>query len=308
MSYFSTPLFMIDQAPGLLLFRLQDNALDSIMKDTIGLGETGETYMVGMDGMFRSNSRHFDEPTIANPSFLVDTESIVYALAGEDGEATVVNYRGESVLSAYTAVSLYGATWVLMVEIDQGEAVIPLVEEGGTDLLSQLVQTYNFSDLYLVSTDGYIFASAQHKKDYLTDILTGPYSDSMFSKVVREVAETKEMAVSDYAFYEPAEGKAAAFMAVPVMNREAVSMIVVLQIANAPINEIMNIRESFEKEAWQADLEKHGGHAEMVIDTYLIGQDKLWRSEASDPKKYQVPSTLLNPKAKAKIYPSVETR
>ncbi|MCI5119862.1 MAG: hypothetical protein D3908_01455 [Candidatus Electrothrix sp. AUS4] len=139
-AYFSTPMFSADQPPGLLLFRLQDNALDSIMKDTIGLGETGETYMVGMDGMFRSNSRHFDEPTIANPSFLVDTESIVYALAGEDGEATVVNYRGENVLSAYTAVSLYGATWVLMVEIDQGEAVIPRVEEGETDILSQLAQ------------------------------------------------------------------------------------------------------------------------------------------------------------------------
>ncbi|MCI5139541.1 MAG: hypothetical protein D3922_14280, partial [Candidatus Electrothrix sp. AR1] len=59
-AYFSTPLFSADQSPGLLLFRLKDNALDSIMKDTTGLGETGETYMVGMDGMFRSNSRHFE--------------------------------------------------------------------------------------------------------------------------------------------------------------------------------------------------------------------------------------------------------
>ncbi|MCW5210458.1 hypothetical protein VU03_01690 [Desulfobulbus sp. N3] len=180
------------------------------MKDTTGLGETGETYMVGMDGMFRSNSRHFEEPTIANPSFLVDTESIVYALAGEDGETSVVNYRGDNVLSAYTAVSLYGTTWVLMVEIDQGEAVVPAVDEGEIDILTQFAKTYEFPDLYLVSTDGYVFASAERKKDYLTNILSGPYADSMFGRSVQEVLKTKEMAVSDYAFYEPAGGEATA--------------------------------------------------------------------------------------------------
>ncbi|MCI5130906.1 MAG: HAMP domain-containing protein, partial [Candidatus Electrothrix sp. EH2] len=295
-AYFSTPLFTADQPPGLLLFRLKDNALDSIMQDNTGLGETGESYMVGMDGMFRSNSRYFKEPTIANPSFLVDTESIVYALAGEDGEGTVVNYRGDYVLSAYTAINLYGTTWVLMVEINQSEAVVPKVQEGETDLLSQLTETYEFADLYLVSTDGYIFASAERKKDYLTDILTGPYAESMFSKVVKEVMETKEMAVSDYAFYEPADNQAAAFMAVPVINQDAISMIVVLQLSNDPINNIMNIRRQFEKEAGHAQLT---GHSEMVnISNYLVGPDKLWRSEASDAGKYKVKSTLLNPEVR----------
>ncbi|MCW5212763.1 HAMP domain-containing protein, partial [Desulfobulbus sp. TB] len=298
-AYFSTPLLGADganQPPSLLLFRLQDNALDSIMKDTVGLGENGEIYLVGMDGMFRSNSRHFEEPTIANPSFLVDTESIVYALAGEDGETTVVNYRGDNVLSAYTAVTIYGVSWVLMVEIDQEEAVVPKLGEGETDLLSQLAKTYEFSDLYLVAPDGYIFASAKNKKDYLTNILTGPYSDSMFSKTVQNVLETKEIAVSDYAFYEPAGEEAAAFMAVPVMNQDAISMIVVLQISNGPINQIMNTRYDFEEEIGHRDVE---GHTEMVnIDTYLIGSDKLWRSEARDAEKYKVKSTLLNPKTK----------
>jgi len=295
-AYFSTPLFSADQSSGLLLFRLKDNALDDIMKDTTGLGETGETYMVGTDGMFRSNSRHFEEPTIANPSFLVDTESIVYALAGEDGETTVVNYRGDYVLSAYTAVSLYGATWVLMVEIDQGEAVVPKMEKGKKDILSQLAETYKFSDLYLVSQDGYIFASAQRKKDYLTNVLSGPYSDSMFGRSVQEVLKTKEMAISDYAFYEPSGGEAAAFMAVPVINRDELSMIVVLQISNDPINEIMGIRQEFEKEAGHVELE---GHTEMThVDTYLIGSDKLWRSEARNAQKYEVKSTLLNSQAK----------
>jgi methyl-accepting chemotaxis protein len=296
-AYFSTPLFSADQSPSILLFRLQDHALDSIMKDNSGLGESGEAYMVGMDGMFRSNSRHFDEPTIANPSFLVDTESIVYALAGEDGETTVINYRGDSVLSAYTAVNIYGVTWVLMVEIDQGEAVIPEIEQGKTDLLSHLANTYKFSDLYLIAPDGYIFASAKQHKDYLTNILTGPYANSMLNKAVKEVLETQEIAISDYAFYEPAGNQAEAFMAVPVISHDTISMIVALQIPNDPINRIMRVRQDFEKKSGQAELEDH---AEMIdVETYLVGSDKLWRSEAHDPRKYNVKSTLLNPKSKA---------
>ena len=295
-AYFSTPLLAANHPPSLLLFRLQDNALDSIMKDTVGLGESGEIYLVGMDGMFRSNSRYFDESTIANPSFLVDTESIVYALAGEEGETTVVNYRGDNVLSAYTAVTIYGVTWVLMVEIDQEEAVVPKLGEGKTDLLSKLAKTYEFSDLYLVAPDGYIFASAKNKKDYLTNILTGPYAHSMFNKAVQNVLETKKSAISDYAFYEPADGQATAFMAVPVMNQEAISMIVVLQISDDPINEIMTTRYDFAKKVGHIQLKEH---TDMIhVDTYLVGSDKLWRSEAREPARYKVKSTLLNPQTK----------
>ncbi|XOF34380.1 MAG: methyl-accepting chemotaxis protein [Candidatus Electrothrix sp. YB6] len=305
-AYFATPLLHDGVPAGVLLFRLDNHALDEIMKDTTGLGETGESYMVGMDGMFRSNSRHFEEATVANPSFLVDNESIVEAFAGEDGEEITVNYRGDYVLSAYTRVTIYGTTWVLMVEVDQSEAVVPKVEKKAapkegeiaeeTDYLSQLVDMYKFPDFYLVSPDGYVFASAREKKDYLTNILDGPYADSMFGRTVTEVLKNGEMAVSDYAFYEPVGGQAAAFMGMPVKDRGEIAMIAVLQISIDPINQIMDVRRQFEEAAGHGAL---GEHAEMIhVETYLVGPDKLWRSEAKDVQKYKVKSTLLEPKAK----------
>jgi methyl-accepting chemotaxis protein len=294
-AYFATPLMQADQPAGVLLFSLKNNALDGIMKNTPGLGESGESYMVGVDGLFRSNSRHFEEPTVANPSFLVDTESIVYALSGEDGEDIVVNYRGDYVLSAYTAVNIYGTSWVLIVEIDQSEAVVPKVEEGEKNHLEQLAGTYSFPNLHLVSSDGYIFASAKHKSDYLTNIFSGPFSDSMFGKTVLDVLDTKEMTVSDYSFYEPAGSKASAFMAMPIKRENEIVMIIALQISIDRINEIMDIRQQFEQEFGRkakGDLEG------LNVSTYLIGPDKLWRSEAKNAQKYKVKTTLLNPEAK----------
>ncbi len=292
-SYFSAPLLSAGQLEGVFLFRLKGTALDNIMKHTPGLGENGESYMVGVDGMFRSNSVYFSEPTLANPAFLVDTESVVYALAGESGEETTINYRGDYVLSSYTAVEIYGTTWVLIIEVDQADAMAPKLqgEEKGNHL-TQLAEDYGFPDLYLINPDGYIFYSAKHHPDYLTNILTGPFASSIFSNVVGKVLENKEMAISDYSLYEPAGGKPAAFVAAPILdNKGQVIMITALQIPIDQINTVMNTRNQFEAESQhKQDM--------AIADTYLIGTDGLWRSEASNAKKYGVDKTLLNPKAK----------
>ncbi len=294
-SYFSTPLLNAEQIGGVFLFRLKSNALDSIMKNTPGLGENGESYMVGVDGMFRSNSVYFEEPTLANPAFLVDTESVVYALAGESGEETTVNYRGDYVLSSYTAVEIHGTTWVLLVEIDQADAMAPKLQgEEQENHLTQIAADYGFPDLYLLNPDGYIFFSAKHQADYLTNILTGPFAKSDFSDTVAKVLESKKMAVSDYSLYEPAGGSPAAFVAAPIMNDKGeIILITALQMPIDQINAVMNIRSRSEQESMQQQIHEH-----VIAATYLIGEDGLWRSEAADAKKYGVSSTLLNPKAK----------
>ncbi|WP_417911202.1 methyl-accepting chemotaxis protein [Candidatus Electronema sp. PJ] len=296
-SYFSTPFTLEGQLAGVFLFRLKDEALDGIIKNTPGLGGNGEAYIVGADGMFRSNSVYFEEPTLANPAFVVDTESVVYALAGESGEQTTVNYRGDYVLSSYTSVSVHGTTWVLIVESDQSDAMAPKRQAGEkeTDHLRDLAATYGFPDLYLLNPDGYIFYSATEGKDHFTNILTGPYAKSGFAGTVRGALEKKVLKVSDYSFYEAIGNKPAAFMTMPIMNNEGnVMMLVALQIPVDQINAVMNIHSQFE----QGSGHKHEGHDEGIpINTYLVGQDKLWRSEATDAKKFGVNTTLLKAKA-----------
>jgi methyl-accepting chemotaxis protein len=293
-SYFAAPLVSEDRLEGVFLFRLKDNALDGMMKNTPGLGDSGESYMVGVDGLFRSNSVYFEEPTLANPAYVVDTESVFYALSGESGVETTVNYRGDYVLSAYTAVELFGTTWVLLVETEQAAAMAPKAQgEKERDHLTQLAEFYGFPDLYLLNPDGYIFYSAKHQPDYLTNILTGPYAKSVFAKTVADVLEKQEIMISDYSLYEAAGGKPAAFLAAPIKENEKIVMIAALQVPIDQINSVMNIRSQFEKDS------AHQSDQMVTAETYLIGSDKLWRSEAADAKKYGVSSTLLNTKVKA---------
>ncbi len=270
---------------GVALFRLDNHGFDAILQDNSGLGKSGESYLVGRDRLFRSNSTYFEEMTLASPAFLVDTESVAAALKGESGENIIINYRGEYVLSSYEEVKIAGESWALVVEIDMVENISPKHEGEELDYLAGYAVNYGFPDLYLLDPDGYIFYSAEHGPDYQANMLTGPYSDSGLSDTVRKVLASKDMIISDYKRYQPAKNKPTAFMAQPYLHNEQVVLIVAMQIPIHQIHSILNPKAG----------SIHGlGHE---ASTYLIGQDKLWRTESAHADEFGVESTLLNPKA-----------
>ncbi len=96
---------------GAAIFRVDASGLNALMSQREGLGETGETYLVGADLSMRSPQ--------TSP---VDTESVKSALAGESAARVATNYRGEKVLSAFTPVEIEGLEWVLVAEMGVDEA------------------------------------------------------------------------------------------------------------------------------------------------------------------------------------------
>lgn len=279
-AYFSAPVKNGNKVSGVILFTINSKSLDGLMHDIIGLGETGESYLVGRDRMFRSNSRLVDEDMVVNPAFLVDTHSVDEAVEGKSGHDILINYRGEYVLSSYAATKVAGMTWALVVEVDLSEAMSAKQEGAEQDYLATYANTYGYPDLYMLDPDGYIFYTARQQADYQTNILNGPYADSGFSKIVEQVLEKGTMVVSDYSRYAPAGGKVSAFLAKPIIKNDNVQMIIALQIPIDQVNAIMK---------------NHGGLSETG-DTYLVGSDKLWRTESLQTANYKVKSTLLNPK------------
>ena len=81
-------------------------------------------YLVGEDGLMRSNSRFSEEPTILQKE--VDTKATREAAYGYSGTDIIEDYRGVSVLSAYVPLHLNYINWTLLVEIDEAEAFAPI--------------------------------------------------------------------------------------------------------------------------------------------------------------------------------------
>ncbi len=149
--FIASPIFKNGERIGILVFQMPIDAINDVMtskakwKD-VGLGESGETYLVGRDKRLRSQSRFLIEDQSGYLKALkesglaanvierikatgsgiglqpVDTQGVREALAGQEGFKVFPDYRGVAVLSAFAPIELKGLDWVLMAELDEEEA------------------------------------------------------------------------------------------------------------------------------------------------------------------------------------------
>lgn len=123
-AFFAVPVFADGSTAGVFVIRIPTDRITQVMQVTAGMGETGETYLVGPDGAMRSNSRFSETPTILAQK--VATAAVNQALAGQTGTEVLTDYRGVEVLSAYRPINVLGANWVMLAERDMREINAPI--------------------------------------------------------------------------------------------------------------------------------------------------------------------------------------
>ncbi len=107
---------------GVIIAHINPIKINEIMAQRSGLGETGETYVVGQDFLMRSDSRFFQDSTMLRKS--VDTVAVRESLANQPNCKVINDYREQKVLSAYVPVEITeGIRWALIAEIDVREAL-----------------------------------------------------------------------------------------------------------------------------------------------------------------------------------------
>jgi len=114
-----------------------------------GLGKTGETYLVGNNYLMRSNSRFKENAIYATK---VTSQSVLNAFNGKTGYDIVKDYRDISCLSSYSKVNIEGLHWVILAEIDEKEAMIPVYSiRNNILLLSIIIAASVFIFAFLIS-------------------------------------------------------------------------------------------------------------------------------------------------------------
>jgi len=131
-SFAISPIVLLDQIEGVVVLKLSDEVINTIMTERSGLSETTEAYLVGPDNLMRSDSysspkTHSVKASFSNPiEGKTDTMASREALSGKNGHALINGYRGVRVLSAYGPVTFGSTTYALIVEIDEKEAFSPI--------------------------------------------------------------------------------------------------------------------------------------------------------------------------------------
>ncbi len=120
-AFMASPIYAGSRLEGVLVFQLRTDGINHIMLEKSGLGETGETYLVGSDKLMRSQSRFSEENSILKTS--VNTDAAAAIFKGETGSRSIDDYRGVPVISSFTPVAIDGLDWGLIAEIDSKEAL-----------------------------------------------------------------------------------------------------------------------------------------------------------------------------------------
>jgi serine phosphatase RsbU (regulator of sigma subunit) len=150
-SFITCPIFDGDKKIGVLAFQMPIDKINDIMTNKqnwskVGLGNSGETYIVGKDYTLRNQSRFLIEDSINYFHILEDiqvdkntiekikqfrssiglqvakTKGSMEALQGITDTQTFPDYRGVRVLSAFKPLKIMDMQWGLMSEIDEAEA------------------------------------------------------------------------------------------------------------------------------------------------------------------------------------------
>jgi signal transduction histidine kinase len=137
---------------GAVVLELNIQVINSIMYENNphnGLGNSGESYLVGNDLLMRSTSR-FQQNSVFKTR--VNTEGVKKALTGNTGTEKFTDYRGVQVLSSYSNVNLPGLEWAILTEIDEQEAMIPIMSIRNNILyISVLITLLLFVLVYLAA-------------------------------------------------------------------------------------------------------------------------------------------------------------
>jgi len=132
-AFSAVPIIKNNQVVMVVAMQLSSEVINAIMQQREGMGETGETYLVGSDKLMRSDS--FLDPTGHNikASFAgtvesngVDTEATAAALNNETDAQIIIDYNGNPVLSAFQPITVGDSKWAVIAEIDEAEVMEPV--------------------------------------------------------------------------------------------------------------------------------------------------------------------------------------
>ncbi len=132
-SFIAIPLHIGNGNNYIIALQLSIDRINQIMQERVGMGKSGESYLIGADFLMRSDSFLDPKGHSVTASFAgsvsnngVTTKGAKLAINGNTGEGIIIDYNGNPVLSAYTPLDINGLRWGLLSEIDVAEAFEPI--------------------------------------------------------------------------------------------------------------------------------------------------------------------------------------
>jgi len=139
----SGPMYAVNSKEllGVFCIRYNMSGINAVTTDRIGLGKTGETYIVNKDGYMITESRFIKDAELKQK---VESEPVrLWQTQKKDMTGLYPDYRGQPVLGASMgedlAKSIGDLGWLILCEVDAAEAFAPIQRLGLTILILGII-------------------------------------------------------------------------------------------------------------------------------------------------------------------------
>jgi methyl-accepting chemotaxis protein len=133
------------------------------------------------------------------------------------------------------------------------------------EFFQNYIKQYNYSDIFFVcKKHGHVMYTAKKESDLGQNLSSGELKNSVLYDAWNKAISSGKTQIVDMRPYEPNGNKPTMFVATPVVFDKKVRAALILEISEKKINDIMNLREGMGDSG----------------DSYLVGQDKLMRSDS----------------------------
>jgi len=118
-SFMATPVYADGERLGVLAFQMPIDAINEIMRENAGLGETGETMLVADDGVLRNDLSSTVENDILQRQFDLSVFS-------SEGQEVYTRFSDRAVTATYIPVGFSAANWNAVAVQDKAEKGAPV--------------------------------------------------------------------------------------------------------------------------------------------------------------------------------------
>ena len=166
-AFAAVPIYDAGKQIGVLAIQYPIDKLDQTITanknwKSIGLGDSGDVFLVGSDNLMRSDSRYvlenkqalfallgdkidaktkalIDKKNSTTGLVKIDSDATRSALDGKEGVINFVDYRGIPSIGAYAPLRVQGLNWAIVAKIDGAEANRPIDELNKSSLIRALL-------------------------------------------------------------------------------------------------------------------------------------------------------------------------
>lgn len=191
---------------GVVALRIPLNEINSIMTLRTGMGDTGESYLVGEDFLMRSDSELNPLFRSVRTSFShpekgkVESEAVKLALEGQHSTAVMNDKNGIAHLTAYSPIQIGEYRWALISEITKEEAFFAVTQLRIAALIISFVTAAFVVISTLIFLNKAIITPLRRIEDFVSSIADGNFKAKLegeFKSEIKKLADGIQVMVAE---------------------------------------------------------------------------------------------------------------